>query len=309
MLTQFLFLILVNMIKIIDINFLGINSAIASFLIKNQNNLVLIETGPSSSYNNIKKEINSLGKDINDIKHVFVTHIHLDHSGGAWKFAQNGATVYVHPKGAKHLQNPDKLIQSARKIYGNKMDMLWGKIKGIDSKNIRSVEHKEIIKIGNINLKSLHTPGHANHHISWKYNDVIFAGDVAGAKINNGPVLPACPPPDIDLELWEESLKILNDEAPKKLYLTHFGKSSNVTEHLEELKSCLWDWANWFKNKKNENKDIELLTKEFNAYVHESLVNKGLSKILIEQYYAANPPYMSVTGLLRYLNKKAKNDK
>ena len=183
------------------------------------------------------------------------------------------------------------------------------KIDKVDLNFLKDKKKQSRIISGNIKIKSLHTPGHANHHISWKYKDMIFAGDVAGAKINDGPVLPACPPPDIDLELWDESLNILNDEAPTKLYLTHFGGSSNVTEHLEELKSCLWDWANWFKKKKNENKDIELLTKEFNAYVHESLVNRGLSKTLIEQYYAANPPYMSVTGLLRYLNKKAKNDK
>ena len=128
------------MVKIIDIQFLGVKSAIACFLIKSSKGLVMIETGPSTGYKIIFQELNNLGYNIRDVKHVFVTHIHLDHSGGAWKFAENGAKIYVHPCGAKHLENPQKLIKSAKKIYGDKMDFLWGKIKKIDKKKIQTVE-------------------------------------------------------------------------------------------------------------------------------------------------------------------------
>ena len=107
------------MIKIIDINFLGTSSAIACFLIESDQELILVETGPSTVYNNLKKGIEGFGYDIKKIKHVFVTHIHLDHSGGAWRFAENGAKIYVHPNGMQHLIDPSKLIYSASKILNN----------------------------------------------------------------------------------------------------------------------------------------------------------------------------------------------
>ena len=294
------------MVKIIDIQFLGVKSAIACFLIKSSKGLVMIETGPSTSYKIISQELNNLGYNIKDVKHVFITHIHLDHSGGAWKFAENGAKIYVHPNGAKHLKNPQKLIESATKIYGNKMDFLWGKIKKINKKKIQTVEHKEKIIIGDTIIKSLHTPGHAEHHIAWKINDEIFAGDVAGAKIFDGPVIPACPPPEIDIEKWENSIDIIIKENPKCLYLTHFGKINDVDNHLNDLKKILWDWANWIKNN-NKFNDVETLTKEFKNYVNDFLISLNLSEDLINQYYTANPPYMSVSGLLRYWNKKNKH--
>ena len=295
------------MVKIIDIQFLGVKSAIACFLIKSSKGLIMIETGPSTSYNIISQELTNLGYNIKDVKHVFVTHIHLDHSGGAWKFAKNGAKIYVHPCGAQHLENPQKLIESATKIYGDKMDFLWGKIQKIDKKKIQTVEHKEKIIIGDTTIESLHTPGHAEHHIALKINDEIFTGDVAGAKIFNGPVLPACPPPEIDLEKWENSIDIIIKEKPKCLYLTHFGKIKNVNHHLKDLKKILWDWANWIKTNKNKFNDMNTLTEAFENYVKDFLKNLNLSENLINQYYAANPPYMSVSGLLRYWKKKNKH--
>tara|TARA_A100001011_G_scaffold100698_2_gene106082 strand:+ start:2442 stop:3329 length:888 start_codon:yes stop_codon:yes gene_type:complete len=295
------------MIKIIDINFLGTSSAIACFLIESDQELILIETGPSTVYNNLKKSIEGFGYDIKKIKHIFVTHIHLDHSGGAWRFAENGAKIYVHPNGMKHLIDPSKLIHSASKIYKDKMIMLWGKIKNIKKENVQSVKHREKIKVGNIVVESLHTPGHANHHIAWKVDQNIFTGDVAGAKIKSGPVLPACPPPEVDIEKWIESLELIKKENPKVLYLTHFGKSTNVVSHIDEMKKRLKSWSLWIK-KNSSNNNTEELTEKFNKYVSAFLRDEAkISNKLIEQYYTANPPYMSVSGLLRYWDKKNKN--
>ena len=121
--------------------------------IKTTSNIQLRGKVKSYDYDNdFEKQILELGEDINKIKHVFVTHIHLDHSGGAWRFAKNGATIYVHPKGEPHLANPEKLIDSATRIYGDKMDVLWGKVDKIDSKQIYSVKENEVIKIDNYKL-------------------------------------------------------------------------------------------------------------------------------------------------------------
>ena len=292
------------MIKVIDTNFLGVSSAIACFLIESDHELILVETGPSTVYNTLKKHLEGLGYDIKKIKHVFVTHIHLDHSGGAWKFAEHGAKIYVHPSGMAHLIDPSKLIHSATKIYKDKMNMLWGEIKNIKKENVQSVKHREKIKIGNIIVESLHTPGHANHHIAWKIDKNIFTGDVLGAKIKSGPVLPACPPPEVDIEKWIESLSMIKKESPKALYLTHFGKSTNVISHIDEMKKRLENWSLWIK-KNRSNNNIEVLTGKFNEYVNTFLKYEAkINSKLIEQYYTANPPYMSVSGLLRYWDKK-----
>ncbi len=292
------------MIKIIDLDFLNKKSAIACFLIQKENNLILIETGPSVSYGIIKNTLEKKRIDIKKISHVFVTHIHLDHSGGAWKFAENGAKIYVHPKGAPHLIDPERLISSAGKIYGDKMDLLWGNVKKINHENVISVEHEEVISINGIEFQSFHTPGHASHHISWKLGDYMFTGDIAGAKIKNGPVLPACPPPDINLEDWENSLQIIEKENPKKMFLTHFGVHLNSRDHLDELRGELIDWCNWIRNNMYNFSDDNALIKEFDQYVYKKMVSKKISYKLIEQYYAANPPYMSVSGLKRYIEKQ-----
>ena len=294
------------MIKIIDINFLNKKSAVGCFLLKENDNFVLVETGPSLYYEEIKKSLNDINVDIKKIKNVLVTHIHLDHSGGAWKFAKNGASIYVHPKGAPHLISPEKLISSASMIYGNDMDRLWGKVEKINSEKVISVSNNEIIKIGNFEFKALYTPGHANHHIAWQFEKNIFTGDVAGAKIGNGPVMPACPPPDIDLKKWEESLILLEKEKPKKLYLTHFGEHKNIDNHFSELRDSLLDWSLWIKEKRKKYLDDNTLVKKFNEYVYEKMQSQNISSKLIDQYYAANPPYMSVSGLKRYWDKYGK---
>ena len=291
------------MVKIIDIKFQGIKSAIACFLIDSGEGLIMIETGPSNVYNNIKINLEKEGYNIKEIKHVFVTHIHLDHSGGAWRFAENGAKIYVHPQGADHLIDPQKLIKSATKIYGDKMDTLWGEIKGINKNNIKKIENKEKIKIGNTTIKSIHTPGHANHHIAWKINNSIFTGDVAGAKIKDGPVLPACPPPEVDLEKWHKSLNlIIEEKSAYEIDMQAIRMTPGVTGYLVTITTAQEN--NWIKEKKSKYDNIEDLTEAFNKYVYNFLKNKAqLDEKLIDQYYAANPPYMSVAGLVRYWDK------
>ena len=148
---------------------------------------------------------------------------------------------------------------------------------------------------------NVHTPGHANHHIAWKINNCIFTGDVAGAKIGNGPVLPACPPPEVDLKKWNKSLDLIIEEKADFLYLTHFGKTADVQNHILEMKDMLQNWSNWIRKHKSSYHNIEELTEAFNKYVYNFLKNTSqLDEKLIKQYYAANPPYMSVAGLLRY---------
>ncbi len=295
------------MIHVLDLNFQGIGDAIAAFLVETEEGPVLIETGPHSTFPYLVKGLAKYGYRPDDIKHVLITHIHLDHAGAAWALAELGAIIYMHPFGVAHMQDPSKLMESARRIYQDKMDTLWGEMKAIPAEQIRAVEHEEKLTFGETEIVSLHTPGHAKHHIAWQIGDLVITGDVAGVKIGGGPVVPPCPPPDINIEDWERSIALVRSRQPKELLLTHFGKISNIDEHLDALKIILHDWADWIKTKADEGRSAEEMTPLFSEYTADQLRAQGVTEEGITKYEAANPSWMSVAGLLRYWKKKSIN--
>lgn len=288
----------------LDLHFQNYEHAIASFCIESDDGLILIESGPYSTFKSLKSELEGKGLSIDDVKHVLLTHIHFDHAGAAWALAEKGANIYLHPFGSTHLQDPTKLVASATQIYGDQMDTLWGKMKVISEENIRIVEHLEVLQIGGKTFTSLHTPGHAKHHIAWQHKDVIFTGDVAGVKINGGPVVPPCPPPDINVEDWIKSIDLIIKRNPKRLVLTHFGEITNIELHMDQLKAILEDWSGWMKEKWESGLSNEQITPLFMKYTSNQLKENGVSEIGTKQYEAANPSWMSVAGLVRYWKKK-----
>lgn len=292
------------MVHVLDLNFLGIDHAIASFLIETSQGPVLIETGPHSTFDSLEENVREKGFKLDEIKHVFLTHIHLDHAGAAWAMAEKGATIYLHPFGQKHMADPSKLMASAKMIYKEDMDRLWGRMKSIPEDQLRIVDHEETITIGDSSFTSLHTPGHARHHIAWMMGDILFSGDVAGVKIGDGPVVPPCPPPDINLEDWNQSIDLVLEKSPSKIYLTHFDAIENIDQHLSDLKVILNDWAYWIKEKWESGLSAEEITPEFSSYTADQLRQKGVDEHGVEQYEAANPSWMSVAGLIRYWKKK-----
>ncbi|MEM6800275.1 MAG: MBL fold metallo-hydrolase [Bacteroidota bacterium] len=293
------------MIHTLDLHFQVPNS-IAVYVIETEAGPVLIETGPHSRFAHLEAELEKIGYKPADFKHVFVTHIHFDHAGAAWAFAEQGATIYVHPRGWKHMHDPERLYNSAKRIYGDMMEPLWGIMKAIPEELLIAVEDEQEIKVGEKVFKSWHTPGHANHHIAWQMDDVIFTGDVGGCRIPNGPVVPPCPPPDINLEAWADSILTLRAQNPSSLYLTHFGKVENPAEHLDQLEFILNDWAQWIKAAWEKGQSQKDMMPGFIAHTDEQLRQAGvLDKVELKKYEAANPAYMSVVGLIRYWQKKS----
>ena len=142
--------------KILDLNFFS-PKVIASYLLESDEGPVLIETGPDTTFPTLKGLLKENGYEVEDVKHVFVTHIHLDHSGAAWHFAQNGSTIYVHPRGAKHLINPEKLLASAKMIYKDQMDELWGNTEPIDEDRVVPLEDGQTVNIGNLEINAVET--------------------------------------------------------------------------------------------------------------------------------------------------------
>ncbi len=291
----------------LDLHFLT-DHAIASFVIESEDGLIVIESGPHSTFPQLEKGLKNLGYSVSDVKHLLLTHIHFDHAGAAWALAEQGATVYVHPRGYKHLLDPDRLYGSAKRIYGDMMEQLWGQMHGIPEDNLVAVEHEAEYTLGGQSFKAWHTPGHASHHIAWQWGDQIFTGDVAGVKIEGGPVAPPCPPPDIDLEAWNQSIDLLLSLKPQTLHLTHFGAVHDVRPHLANLRQMLNDWAMWIKPHWEQQRDIQEVTPEFQAYAAEQLQEAGLDKAAIARYEAANPAWMSVAGLFRYWTKRQEKE-
>jgi glyoxylase-like metal-dependent hydrolase (beta-lactamase superfamily II) len=265
-----------------------------------------LETGPYSTFKTLEKGLNDKGYAIEDVKHVFLTHIHLDHAGAAWAFAEKGATIYMHPFGKKHMVDPSKLLASAKMIYKDQMDSLWGALKPIPAEQIITLEHGKTYSIGGQDITSWNTPGHAVHHAAFQIGNSLIAGDVAGVKISqNGMVVPPCPPPDINLEHWMNSIDLIKSLELEAIYLTHFGRITNIDNHLQELTDILWDWANWMKPHFDQQTDPKLIIPQFMAYTKQQLIDFGIPKAEIPIYENANPSWMSVLGLLRYWKKRA----
>lgn len=288
----------------LDLVFLEEQQTIASFLIETGEGPILIETGPESTWPQLQEGINQLGYQIGDIKHVLLTHIHFDHAGAAWKLAEAGATIHVHPLGLPHLASPERLWNSAAQIYGEDMERLWGKMRPIPEQQLQEAPDGEVLRFGEVEIKALHTPGHAIHHIAWQLGDLIFTGDVAGVKINQGPVVPPCPPPDIHIENWKKSIALIKAHSPRSLYLTHFGKIDQPEKHLNDLEEIIDDWAEWIKPFYEEQTDPTEVTSHFVAYTQDQLAAKGVEAEDRLRYDHANPSWMSVAGLLRYWKLK-----
>lgn len=295
-------------IHIIDLHFQGIDHAIAAYLIKTSEGPVLIESGPHSSIESLRKGLAAHNCGIADLRAVLLSHIHFDHAGAAWAIAAEGVPVYVHPKGKKHLAAPQRLYESARRIYQDKMDQLWGAMEPIDEALLHCPDDRETVHIGDATFTAHYTPGHAVHHIAWQLGDIIFTGDVGGVKIAHGPVQPPCPPPDIAVDDWMDSIDRLLQLKPKTLYLTHYGAVSTPEDHLLQLREELLAWADWIKPHWETNRDPKEVIPLFMDFVGQRLTKAGVPGTEVKVYEAANPAWMSVAGLMRYWQKRSEKE-
>jgi glyoxylase-like metal-dependent hydrolase (beta-lactamase superfamily II) len=269
-------------------------------------NLVMIDCGPANVFDNVVTELRKRGLAPEGVRQLFATHIHLDHNGGAWRWQKEfGTIVHVHSKGAPHMIDPARLVGSATRIYGDQMDYLWGPIAGIPESAVRATQEGEVIQIGELSLQVFETPGHAQHHNAyWLSSDrLLFAGDIAGVAIGNGPILPPCPPPDIDIEAWHSSIARIAKLDPENLCLTHFGLFANAIAHLEELSVRLSAWAEWIKNALRAGKSEEVIVPEFHRFAEQEILGTGIGQKGVALYEQADPAAMSVTGLSRYWRK------
>ncbi len=217
----------------LDLQFQGIPGLIAAYVIETSGGLVLIETGPGSTLEALRSGIRGLGLDETRVRHVFVTHIHLDHAGAAGWWAQQGAQVFCHPQAARHLIDPSKLIESARQIYTHRMDTLWGDMLPAPSERVTVLTDGESVIVGDTTITAWDTPGHARHHHAFVIGNACFTGDVAGMRLQGTDYISVtAAPPQFDPVAYVASVDRLAAAGFQQLYLTHFGGITDVAAHL-----------------------------------------------------------------------------
>jgi glyoxylase-like metal-dependent hydrolase (beta-lactamase superfamily II) len=288
----------------LDLNFQGRPHAIAAYLIRQGDAVVLIESGPGSTLSALEAGLAKEGFSPRDVTHVLLTHIHLDHAGAAGWLARQGAQIYVHPVGAPHMLDPQKLLASAARIYGDRMESLWGEFLPVPEDQLKVPQDAEEIEIGGLRFLPLNTPGHAEHHYAYLFEDVVFSGDVGGVRIPGYPYLRVpMPPPELHIERWQESIARLRRENPRRIAPTHFGMYDDVEWHLGEMEKGLDAALRWIEKVMPSEPSLEELRRRFTEWMMEEGKRAGLDEEVAKAYELANPPGMSADGLLRYWKK------
>ena len=296
----------------IDLNFLDQPGVIASFLLRGNGEAALIETGPGSTVGALLDAMAKAGVTPEEVRHLLVTHIHLDHSGGAGLLLQHfpNATLYAHERGVSHLIDPSRLVSSATRIYGGLMHRLWGDIVPVPAERVVSLVHQQRVRVAGRVLEALYTPGHAIHHVA--YRDLgsgeIFAGDAAGSRLEGfNYVRPLTPPPDLDLEAWDSTLDLLANLNPPALYLTHFGRHEGVREHLAELRLHLREWEALVLAGLRAGHDRTTIAASLQRDGDEELLVRQASADIIARYESTSAYAMNAAGYERYLRKRVPN--
>jgi glyoxylase-like metal-dependent hydrolase (beta-lactamase superfamily II) len=240
---------------------------------------VLVETGSRSSLPSLMAELEELGVGASDLAGVILTHIHLDHAGGVGDVARSfpGATVYVHPAGARHLADPTRLVSSAARVYGNLLDGLYGRLEPTPVERIRALEDGEEVRVGPDRvLTTVHAPGHAKHHVGVhdSGSGILFTGDAAGVCLPDaGTLRPATPPPDFDLDQALRSLERFVERSPAAIAFAHYGVVPDAPAVLGEAAEALNRWAAVADEAWRKGRDIAVAFEE--AFASEVVDDSG----------------------------------
>lgn len=294
------------MTHLIDLNFQDVPGVIASFVFDTGDGLALVDTGPTTTLGALEEGLNAFGADLSDLRHLLLTHIHFDHAGAAGTLLARlpKARAYVHQRGAAHLIRPERLLVSAAQIYGDQMERLWGEMQPIDQDRLKVLEGGKFWRIGHSEWRAFDTPGHAVHHLAYQAGEDLFVGDVGGIRLNAAqtPRAPT-PPPDINLEAWQESVGTLRRLDARTLHLAHFGSYAAEKAHWDGLLTKLTEEADWVREGLERGQSLEAITEEFTERQLEGVESESAG--LRERYEFACPPWMSVQGLVRYWTRKA----
>ena len=273
----------------IDLRFGGRERVIGVYLLETDDGPALFDCGPATCAPRLKKGLRERGLALTALRHLLLSHIHLDHAGAAGVLVREhpGLRVHLSEVGAPHLVDPARLERSARRLYGAEFDTLWGELAPVPERNV------DVVGRDVLGLECFPSPGHARHHVCYVDRDgTLYAGDAAGVRIQPDRfVMPPTPPPEIDLEAWEATLDEIERRAPERLALIHFGVASEPAPHLAELRLRLRAWAAIVERGASK--------EEFVATVRREVGEERLPA-----YEATVPFWQSYAGLKRYWDKR-----
>ena len=273
----------------LDLRHLGHERVIGSYLLETDDGLALQDCGPATCVPELKARLAERGLELGDVRHLLLSHIHLDHAGAAGVLVREhpGLQVHVSEVGAPHLVDPSRLERSARRLYGDDFDRLWGELVPVPRENVHAVGDETL------ELATFPSPGHASHHVCYLDREgTLYAGDAAGVRIRPSEfVMPPTPPPEVDLEAWERTLDEIAAREPRRLALIHFGAFEDVERHLEELRRRLREWADRVRNGATEEQ-----------FAVDAVADLTADRDAYEQ---AMPFWQSYAGLRRYWEKRA----
>jgi glyoxylase-like metal-dependent hydrolase (beta-lactamase superfamily II) len=273
----------------IDLVHAGAPRTVGVYLLETEAGLALFDCGPASCIAALKSGLAERGLELGDVRQLLLSHIHLDHAGAAGTLVREHPElqVWVSEIGAPHLVDPSRLERSARRLYGDTFDELWGELAPVPEANVRLVAERAA------GLEVFPAQGHASHHVCYFDGTTVYAGDAAGVRIQPGrSVLPPTPPPDVDVEAWYRTLEQIERRAPERLALIHFGLANDVGRHLAELRERLDTWARRVEDGLSE--------EEFVAAAKADLPEGEA-----ETYDRAMPFWQSYQGLQRYWSTRA----
>ena len=265
---------------------------VGCYLLDTDDGLTLFDCGPTSCIPALEAGLAERGLELGDVRHLLLSHIHLDHAGAAGVLVREHPALQVHVSaiGAPHLIDPSRLEASARRLYGDAFDILWGELAPIPSENVH------VVGDAVLGLDCFPTPGHAWHHVSYlDAEGTLYAGDAAGVRLAGGTfVMPPCPPPEFDLEAWEATIRQIELRAPANLALIHFGVFGDVQEHLAALRGTLARWSERVEDGMDEA-----------AFIAAARYDVSQSDAeLVDDYDRAGPYWHHFSGIDRYWRKK-----
>ncbi len=276
----------------IDLRHLGNAHVIGAYVVETDDGPALFDCGPTTCIPALEGGLAERGLQLSDIRHLLLSHIHLDHAGAAGVLVRRHPALQVHVSaiGAPHVVDPSRLDASARRLYGDAFDELWGELAPVPEANVRVVGDDVL------GLACFPTQGHASHHVSYLARDgTLYAGDAAGVRIVPAEhVLPVSPPPEFDLEAWERTLDEIERREPARLALIHFGVADDVAAHLRLLRDMLSTWAGAVRDGTTEQEFVDAERARLEERVGES----G------DEWQLAAPLWQSYAGLRRYWDKR-----
>jgi glyoxylase-like metal-dependent hydrolase (beta-lactamase superfamily II) len=296
-------------ISVLDTNWVGRPHSVAAALLESDGHHAIIDPGPESTYTTLRERLHKRGISVAQLDAILLTHIHLDHAGASGTLVRENPrlVVYVHNLGAPHMIDPSRLLASAQRLWPDTLHQLFGETLPVPKENLRILEGGETLTIGTRKLEVAYTPGHASHHVSYfdASDGIAFVGDTTGIRIDDGPyILPATPPPDISLEIWDNSFATILARRPSRLFLTHFGYATEPAQHIENFRTRLHRWAALTAEVLRASSD-EAAAKEAFVARAQAEMQEQLGPEEADHHAFTAGLDLSFLGLSRYLRKRA----